>query len=134
MKVGILDGGMGTRLQEETASKPKPMVEIGGRPIVWHIMRLYSSYGYKEFLLALGYKGDLVKEYFLKYYYLRNSFSIQLANGQVDTHDAEREDWTVHLIDTGISTQTGGRIKRLTPWLSDGTFMLTYGDGVADID
>jgi len=134
MKVVILAGGLGTRLQEETEVRPKPMVEVGGRPILWHIMKIYAAHGYKEFVIALGYKGDSIKNYFLNYYYLRNSFSIRLENGCVDVHDGDREDWTVHLIDTGLETQTGGRIKRLAPWIGNETFMLTYGDGVASIN
>src|SRR5689334_3765927 len=116
MKVAILAGGLGTRLQEATAEKPKPMVEIGGLPILWHIMKIYSAHGFNEFVLALGYKSEIVKEYFLNYHYLRSSFSIELRTGQVHTHDGGREDWVVHLIDTGSGTQTGGRIKRLAPW------------------
>lgn len=134
MKVVILAGGMGSRLQEETVVKPKPMVEIGSRPMLWHIMKIYDAYGYKEFVIALGYRGEVIKNYFLNYYYLRNDFSIHLANGRVDVHDGGHEEWLVHLIDTGLDTQTGGRIKRLAPWLGGQTFMLTYGDGVADID
>jgi glucose-1-phosphate cytidylyltransferase len=134
MKVAILAGGLGTRLQEATAEKPKPMVEIGGLPILWHIMKIYSAHGFNEFVLALGYKSEIVKEYFLNYHYLRSSFSIELRTGQVQTHDGGREEWVVHLIDTGSGTQTGGRIKRLAPWLQGETFMMTYGDGVANID
>ncbi len=134
MKTIILAGGFGTRLQEETVVKPKPMVEIGGRPILWHIMNIYAAYGYKEFIVALGYKGEVIKNYFLNYYYLRNSFSIHLGNGRVDVHDAGREDWVVHLIDTGLRTETGGRIKRLASWIGNETFMMTYGDGIASIN
>jgi glucose-1-phosphate cytidylyltransferase len=134
MKTIILAGGFGTRLQEETTVTPKPMVEIGGQPILWHIMNIYAAHGYKEFVVALGYKGEVVKNYFLNYYYLRNSFSIHLSNGRVDVHDAGREDWVVHLIDTGLHTQTGGRIKRLAPRIGNETFMMTYGDGVANIN
>lgn len=134
MKVIILAGGFGTRLQEETTVKPKPMVEIGGRPILWHIMNIYATHGYREFIVALGYKGEVIKNYFLDYYYLRNSLSIHLGNGRVDVHDAGREDWVVHLIDTGLRTETGGRIKRLAPWIGNETFMMTYGDGVANIN
>jgi len=134
MKVVILAGGFGTRLQEETTVKPKPIVEIGGQPILWHIMNIYAAHGYKEFIVALGYKGEVIKNYFLNYYYLRNSFSIRLNNGHVDVHDSGCEDWIVHLIDTGLRTETGGRIKRLAPWIGNETFMMTYGDGVANIN
>jgi glucose-1-phosphate cytidylyltransferase len=134
MKVVILVGGYGTRLQEATADKPKPMVEIGGRPILWHIMKLYGHFGYREFVLALGYKGELVKSHFLNYRYLARSFSVELRSGSIEQHEPPPEDWLLHLIDTGVGTQTGGRLKRLAPWVSDGTFMMTYGDGVASID
>ncbi len=131
MKVVIMAGGLGTRLAEETEVKPKPMVEIGGRPILWHIMRHYAHYGFKEFVIALGYKGEVIKHYFLDYYYLNGSMTIDLATGQVQVHRKECEDWIVQLIDTGHDTYTGGRVKRLEPWLRDGTFMVTYGDGAA---
>lgn len=134
MKTIILAGGFGTRLQEETAVTPKPMVEIGGRPILWHIMNIYAAHGYKEFVVALGHKGEVIKNYFLNYHYLRNSFSIHLGDGRVDIHEAGREDWVVHLLDTGLRTETGGRIKRLAPWIGNETFMMTYGDGVANIN
>lgn len=133
MKVVILAGGLGTRLQEETAVKPKPMVEIGSRPILWHIMHLYAAQGYKEFIVALGYKGEMIKQYFLNYYHISNSFTACLATGDVRVHPGEREDWTVHLVDTGLHTETGGRIKRLAPWIGNEAFMMTYGDGVANI-
>lgn len=134
MKVVILAGGFGTRLAEETDRIPKPMVEIGGRPILWHIMKHYAHYGFKEFFIALGYKGEVIKRYFLDYYTLNGSMTINLSNGEVQVHNKECEDWIVHLIDTGLHTNTGGRIKRLEPWLKDETFMVTYGDGVSDID
>lgn len=134
MKVVILAGGLGTRLQEETTTKPKTMVEVGGRPIIWHIMSMYGSYGLNEFIVALGYKGEIVKSYFLNYHYLRNDVSIDLARGTVDPHSGGRENWVVHLVDTGEATETGGRIKRLAPLLPTETFMMTYGDGVANVD
>ena len=132
MKVVILAGGLGTRLSEETEIKPKPMVEIGGGPVLWHIMRGYASYGFNEFILALGYKGEAIKRYFLDYYHLRSNLTVSLAAGTVTPHDGEREDWTVCLVDTGPTTETGGRLKRLAPWVGNETFMLTYGDGVCD--
>jgi glucose-1-phosphate cytidylyltransferase len=110
------------------------MVEIGGRPMLWHIMSLYARQGFKEFVVALGYKGEVIKHYFLNYYNLRSSLTVDLGKGEVQVHDGEREDWLVHLVDTGADTQTGGRLKRLAPWVSDGTFLMTYGDGVADVD
>jgi glucose-1-phosphate cytidylyltransferase len=134
MKVVILAGGLGTRLSEETEIRPKPMVEIGGRPILWHIMKHYAYYGFKEFYIALGYKGDVIKRYFLDYYTMSGSMSIDLATGKVQMHDRESEDWLIHLVDTGQNTNTGGRLKRLKPWLKDESFMLTYGDGVCNID
>lgn len=134
MKVVILCGGMGTRLLEETTVKPKPMVEIGGRPILWHIMKLYAAHGFTDFVAALGYKGDVIKEYFLNYYHLQNDLTIRLAKGEVEADDGAREAWTVQLIDTGPSTATGGRVKRLSAVLGREPFMLTYGDGLADVD
>jgi glucose-1-phosphate cytidylyltransferase len=133
MKVIILAGGLGTRLQEETVVKPKPMIEIGGKPILWHIMNIFATYGYKEFVVALGYKGEAIKQYFLNYFYLRHDFTIHLANGQTTMHNGGHEDWIVHLVDTGAQTGTGGRIKRLANWINNETFMMTYGDGVANI-
>src|ERR1017187_1441970 len=134
MKVLILAGGRGTRLQEETVLKPKPMVEIGGRPMLWHIMSVYAAHGFKEFIVALGYKGETIKQYFLDYYHSNQSASVHLATGHVDVHPSPIEDWTVHLVDTGLSTETGGRIKRVASLLGREPFMMTYGDGVANID
>jgi glucose-1-phosphate cytidylyltransferase len=134
MKVAILAGGFGSRLAEETEVKPKPMVEIGGRPILWHIMKHYAHYGLKEFFIALGYKGEMVKRYFLDYHTLNGNLTIHLTSGKAIVHNEECEDWIVNLIDTGTNTLTGGRIKRLEPWLKDETFMVTYGDGVSDVD
>jgi glucose-1-phosphate cytidylyltransferase len=134
MKVVILAGGLGTRLSEETEIKPKPMVEIGGHPILWHIMKHYAHHGFKEFYLALGYRGEVIKRFFMDYYSLDGSISIDLGKGQVDKQDRESEDWIIHLRNTGQETNTGGRVKRLESYLSDGTFMLTYGDGVCDVD
>lgn len=133
-KVVILAGGLGTRLAEETEVRPKPMIEIGGEPILWHILRRYAHYGFKEFLIALGYKGEAIKHYFLDYHNMSSDMTVELASGQVAKHGSESEDWSVHLIDTGTDTQTGGRVKRLEPWLKQDSFMVTYGDGVADID
>lgn len=134
MKVVILAGGFGTRLAEETEVRPKPMVEIGGRPILWHIMKHYAHYDFNEFFIALGYKGQVIKRYFVDYHELNSNLTVCLADGTVSVHDGEREDWVVHLIDTGLHTLTGGRVKRLEPWLKDQTFMVTYGDGVCDMD
>jgi glucose-1-phosphate cytidylyltransferase len=134
MKVAILAGGFGSRLAEETEVKPKPMVEIGGRPILWHIMKQYAHYGFKEFFLALGYKGEIIKRYFLDYHTLNGNLTVHLPNGKVEVHNKECEDWIVNLIDTGLSTLTGGRVKRLEPWLKHETFMVTYGDGVSDVN
>lgn len=134
IKVVILAGGMGTRLQEETVIKPKPMVEIGDKPILWHIMKIYSAQGFNEFVIPLGYKGNWIKKYFLNYHHLDSDFSIHTKDGRIETHDGKIEDWTVHLVDTGLETSTGGRIKRLKKWIGDRTFMLTYGDGVANVN
>jgi glucose-1-phosphate cytidylyltransferase len=134
MKVAILAGGVGTRLVEETEIKPKPMVEIGGRPILWHILRHYGHYGFKDFVIALGYKGEVIKKYMVDYASLNSNLTVRLGTGQVDVHGGSRPDWTVELIDTGISTLTGGRIKRLKPYVGNETFMMTWGDGVSDVN
>jgi glucose-1-phosphate cytidylyltransferase len=134
MKVGILAGGVGTRLVEETEIKPKPMVEIGGQPILWHIMRHYAHYGLKDFVIALGYKGEVIKKYMVDYASLNSNLTVKLQTGDVAIHGGYRPDWTVELIDTGNATLTGGRIKRLAPYVDNETFMLTWGDGVSDVD
>jgi glucose-1-phosphate cytidylyltransferase len=134
MKVVILAGGLGTRLREETEVRPKPMVEIGGRPILWHIMKHYGHYGFREFVIALGYKGDIIKRYFADYYTLQSSMTVSLASGKVEVHDGAREDWVIDLVDTGLQTLTGGRVKRLESWLKGEPFMITYGDGVSNVD
>ena len=135
MKAIILAGGLGSRLSEETTLRPKPMVEIGGKPMLWHIMNIFSSYGIDEFVVALGYRGEVIKEYFLNFYALNNNITVDLAKGTTSIQDGRQPRWKVHLVDTGASTQTGGRIKRLERWLGDDeTFMMTYGDGVADVD
>lgn len=134
MKVGILAGGKGTRLAEETQVKPKPMVEIGGYPIIWHIMRHYAHFGLKDFVIALGYKGEVLKKYMVDYASLNANLTVNLRTGAVTTHDSYSPDWNVELIDTGMETMTGGRIKRLIPYMGNETFMLTWGDGVSDVD
>lgn len=134
MKTILLAGGLGTRLSEETSLKPKPMVEIGGRPILWHIMKLYSAFGFDEFVVALGYKAEVVKDYFLNFYALNNDLTIDLRSGHSTMYETQTLNWKVHLIETGLHTMTGGRIKRLQKWVGDEPFMLTYGDGLADID
>lgn len=135
MKVVILAGGLGSRLSEETTLRPKPMVEIGGKPILWHIMNIYGAYGIDEFIIALGYKAEIAKEYFLNFYAINNDISIDLATGKTTIHDGNQPKWKIHLVDTGLHTQTGGRLKRLANWLEPNeTFMFTYGDGVADLD
>jgi glucose-1-phosphate cytidylyltransferase len=135
LNVVILAGGLGTRLSEETVVKPKPMIEIGGIPILLHIMRLYARHGHTDFTVALGYRGEVIKQYFLDYRMMRSDVTMQLRNGIVEYADASLDDWSVNLVDTGLATMTGGRIHRLESRLrSRGTFMATYGDGVADID
>jgi glucose-1-phosphate cytidylyltransferase len=134
MKVVILCGGLGTRLREETEFKPKPMVEIGSRPVLWHIMNIYGHHGFKEFYLALGYKGEVIKEYFLNYYHHKSDLTVDLSTGEVSSFDTSmKRDWTVHMVDTGTATMTGGRLHRLESMMKD-TFMLTYGDGVGNVD
>lgn len=136
MKVVILAGGYGTRISVETSTKPKPMVEVSEKPLLWHIMKYYSYFHLNEFVIALGYKGEIIKDYFINYYYRANNFSISLPSGKIDVHSNNEasENWNIHLLDTGLNTQTGGRIKRISPFIGNETFMLTYGDGVSNID
>ena len=134
MKVVILAGGLGTRLAEETKIIPKPMVPVGGRPILWHIMHHYARYDHGIFSLALGFKAELIKEYFLQYRTLNADFTVDLGSGSVTSHQLDEVDWSVTLVDTGLQTMTGGRVKRLESYIGNETFLLTYGDGVADID
>jgi len=134
VKTIVLAGGLGTRLAEETEIRPKPMVEIGGKPILWHILKHYACYGNKEFFIALGYKSEVIKRYFLDFYSHNAGLKIDFRADRMMIDESDREDWTVHLIHTGLNTATGGRVKRLESWLYGDTFMVTYGDGVADID
>ncbi|MFI5163162.1 MAG: glucose-1-phosphate cytidylyltransferase [Sphingobacteriales bacterium] len=134
MKVVILAGGLGTRLSEETILKPKPMVEIGGMPILWHIMKSYSSFGFNDFIVCLGYKGYMVKEYFANYFLHKSDVTIDLSNNSIKIHDSQAEPWKVTLVDTGNDTLTGGRIKRIKEHVNNETFMLTYGDGVSNVN
>ncbi len=134
MKVIILAGGFGTRLSEETDIKPKPMVEIGGKPILWHIMKSYSSHGFNEFVVLLGYKGYVIKEFFFNYFLHQSDVTIDLANNSMEVHQNESEPWKVTLLETGLNTLTGGRIKRAKDYIGDGDFLLTYGDGLSDVD
>ncbi len=134
MKVAFLAGGYGTRLAEETEVRPKPMVEIGGHPILWHIMMHYHHYGFDEFVVALGYKGDYIKRWMKDFASLNGHLTVKTGTGKVTSHGANNPDWTVDLVDTGLTTLTGGRIKRLQPWVGEETFMLTWGDGVSDVD
>jgi glucose-1-phosphate cytidylyltransferase len=134
VKVIILAGGFGSRLSEYTESIPKPMVTIGGKPILWHIMSRYAYFGHKFFYLALGYKAEIIKEYFLNYRSLNSDFTVNLSNGKVEPHQTDAADWKVTMVDTGLESMTGGRVKRLQSFIGNEPFMLTYGDGVADID
>jgi glucose-1-phosphate cytidylyltransferase len=134
MKVAILAGGVGSRLMEETTVRPKPMVEIGGKPIMWHIMRHYAHFGFKNFVIALGYKGEYIKKYMVDYSSLNSNLKVNLGTGAVEREGDYELDWSVELIDTGVPTGTGGRIKRLIPYMGGKTFFLTWGDGVSDVD
>jgi glucose-1-phosphate cytidylyltransferase len=134
MKVLILSGGRGTRLAEETELKPKPMVEVGGQPILWHVMKIYAAHGFNEFVVALGYRGEMIKDYFVNYRHRSRNLTVNLAKGEVLVHEKDGEDWTVHLLDTGLETNTGGRIRQAAKFIGPEAFMMTYGDGVSDID
>lgn len=134
MKVVLLAGGLGTRLSEETVLKPKPMVEIGGMPILWHIMKIYSSHGFNDFVICLGYKGYMLKEYFANYFLHQSDVTIDLSNNSVEVHNSHAEPWKITLVDTGFDSMTGGRIKRIEKHIGNETFMLTYGDGVGNIN
>jgi len=135
MKVVILAGGFGTRISEESHLKPKPMIEIGGKPILWHIMNIYAAHGANDFIIAAGYKAEIIKAYFLNFYAINNDISIDLRSGKTVVHDGNQPDWKIKIVDTGLTTQTGGRIKRLHKWLKDTeTFMVTYGDGLSDVN
>ncbi len=134
MKVVILAGGLGTRLSEETVLKPKPMVEIGGMPILWHIMKIYSAHGFNDFIVCLGYKGYVIKEYFANYFLHKSDVTIDLSNNSVQVHDSQAEPWKITLVDTGNDSMTGGRIKRIKAHVNNEPFMLTYGDGVSDVN
>ena len=134
MKVVLLAGGLGTRLSEETVTKPKPMVEIGGKPILWHIMKIYASHGFTEFIICLGYKGYVVKEYFANYFLHQSDVTFHMDDNKMEIHNSQAEPWKVTLVDTGQDTMTGGRVKRISKYLNDDTFLLTYGDGVANVN
>lgn len=134
MKIILLAGGFGTRLSEYTDMIPKPMVTIGGRPILWHIMKTYAAFGHKDFYVALGYKAEVVKEYFLNYRALNSDFTVDLGTGAIEPHQADDVDWRVTLVDTGANSMTGGRVRRMKPFIGDETCLMTYGDGVADVD
>jgi len=134
MKVIILAGGLGTRISEETVVRPKPMVEIGGKPILWHIMKIYSHYGFHDFIICLGYKGYMIKEYFSNYFLHMSDVTFDMQHNSMEVHQRYAEPWKVTLVDTGMETMTGGRIKRVSPYIGDETFMLTYGDGLSDVN
>lgn len=134
MKVVILAGGMGTRLAEETGIRPKPMVEIGGKPILWHIMKIYSHWGFNDFIICLGYKGFMIKEYFINYYYHNSDITVELDSNRIQVHNSNSESFKVTLVDTGLYTNTAGRIKKIRKHVEGQTFMLTYGDGVSDVN
>lgn len=134
MKVVIFAGGLGSRLSEETGSRPKPMVEIGGKPILWHIMKMYSNHGFNDFVICLGYKGNMIKEYFIHYFIHNSDLTVELSNNNVDIHFSNAEQFKVTLIDTGENTMTAGRLKRIKKYIDEDNFMLTYGDGVSDVD
>jgi glucose-1-phosphate cytidylyltransferase len=134
MKVVILAGGLGTRLSEETTLKPKPMVEVGGMPILWHIMKIYSYYGYNDFVICLGYKGYLIKEFFNNYFLHRSDITVDLKNNKVIFNESDAEPWTITLVDTGVNSMTGGRVKRIQKHIGNEPFFLTYGDGLSDVD
>jgi glucose-1-phosphate cytidylyltransferase len=134
MKVVILAGGLGTRISEETSTRPKPMVEIGGKPILWHIMKIYSHYGYHEFIICLGFKSYMIKEYFSNYFLHMSDVTFNMKNNSMEVHQRHAEPWQVTLVDTGMDTMTGGRVKRVAPYIGKETFMMTYGDGVSDVN
>ena len=134
MKVVILAGGLGTRISEETETRPKPMVEVGGKPLLWHIMKIYSHYGYNEFIVCLGYKGHIIKEYFSNFLLHHADITIDLSNNELEIHQSASENWKITLIDTGKDTFTGGRIKRIARYVNNETFMLTYGDGLSNVN
>jgi glucose-1-phosphate cytidylyltransferase len=134
MKVVILAGGMGTRISEESHLKPKPMIEIGGKPIIWHIMKIYESFGYNEFVVCCGYKGNVIKEYFINYFLYNSDISVEVGNNKIDVHYSNAESFKVTLVDTGLETNTAGRIKKIEKYVKGETFMLTYGDGVCNVN
>lgn len=134
MKTVILAGGLGTRISEETANRPKPMIEVGGKPILWHLLNVYSAAGFNEFVIAAGYKQEVIKEYFHQFYAINNDFTIDLSTGETSVHQRQTPPWKVHVVDTGLNTFTGGRIKRLREIIGNETFLCTYGDGLASLD